>query len=69
MAFDKGANCQLIAASAQAQLEGIRKGLEGTKGLVGVNGTYTLSAEDHGGYDPKAVVLIEVANGKWSLVK
>lgn len=49
--------------------EGIRKGLEGTKGLVGVNGTYTLSAEDHGGYDPKAVVLIEVANGKWSLVK
>ncbi|ENO75021.1 extracellular ligand-binding receptor [Thauera sp. 27] len=49
--------------------EGIRKALEGTKGLVGVNGTYTLSAEDHGGYDPKAVVLIEVANGKWSLVK
>lgn len=49
--------------------EGIRNALEGTKGLVGVNGTYTLSAEDHGGYDPKAVVLIEVANGKWSLVK
>jgi branched-chain amino acid transport system substrate-binding protein len=49
--------------------EGIRKALENPKGLVGVNGTYTLSAEDHGGYDPKAVVLIEVANGKWSLVK
>lgn len=49
--------------------DGIRKALESTKGLVGVNGTYTLSAEDHGGYDPKAVVLIEVANGKWSLVK
>jgi branched-chain amino acid transport system substrate-binding protein len=49
--------------------EGIRKALENTKGLVGVNGTYTLSAEDHGGYDPKAVVLIEVVNGKWSLVK
>ncbi|MHB1373621.1 MAG: ABC transporter substrate-binding protein [Thauera sp.] len=49
--------------------EGIRNALESTKGLVGVNGTYTLSAEDHGGYDPKAVVLIEVANGKWSLVK
>lgn len=49
--------------------EGIRKALESTKGLVGVNGTYTLSAEDHGGYDPKAVVLIEVVNGKWSLVK
>jgi branched-chain amino acid transport system substrate-binding protein len=49
--------------------EGIRNALEGSKGLVGVNGTYTLSAEDHGGYDPKAVVLIEVVNGKWSLVK
>lgn len=49
--------------------DGIRKALESTKGLVGVNGTYTLSAEDHGGYDPKAVVLIEVVNGKWSLVK
>ena len=49
--------------------DGIRKALEDTSGLVGVNGTYTLSAEDHGGYDPKAVVLIEVANGKWTLVK
>ncbi|WP_418648018.1 ABC transporter substrate-binding protein [Thauera butanivorans] len=49
--------------------EGIRNALESTSGLVGVNGTYTLSAEDHGGYDPKAVVLIEVVNGKWSLVK
>ncbi|MDY0073010.1 MAG: ABC transporter substrate-binding protein [Thauera sp.] len=49
--------------------ERIRNALESTAGLVGVNGTYTLSAEDHGGYDPKAVVLIEVVNGKWSLVK
>lgn len=49
--------------------EGIRSALEATSGLVGVNGTYTMSAEDHGGYDPKAVVLIEVVDGKWSLVK
>lgn len=49
--------------------DGIRKGLEATANLVGVNGSYTLSAEDHGGYNPNAVVLIEVANGKWKLVK
>ncbi|ATE61029.1 ABC transporter substrate-binding protein [Thauera sinica] len=49
--------------------EGVRAALEKTSGLVGANGTYTMSAEDHGGYDPKAVVLIEVAGGKWQLVK
>ncbi len=49
--------------------DGIRKGLEATANLVGVNGSYTLSAEDHGGYNPNAVVLIEVADGKWKLVK
>lgn len=49
--------------------DGVRAALEKTSGLVGANGTYTMSATDHGGYDPKAVVLIEVANGKWQLVK
>lgn len=49
--------------------EGVRNALEKTAGLVGVNGIYTMSAEDHGGYDPKAVVLIEVVDGKWKLVQ
>ena len=49
--------------------EGIRNALENTSGLVGVNGTYTMSAADHGGYDASAVVLVDVVDGKWSLVK
>ena len=48
--------------------EAVRAGLEKTK-VVGANGTYTMSAEDHGGYDPKSAVLIEVADGKWKLVR
>ena len=48
--------------------EAVRAGLEKTK-VVGANGTYTMSADDHGGYDPKSAVLIEVADGKWKLVR
>jgi len=49
--------------------ESLRAALEKTTRVVGANGTYTMSAEDHGGYDPKSAVLIEVAGGKWKLVK
>ncbi|MCB1898194.1 ABC transporter substrate-binding protein [Cognatazoarcus halotolerans] len=48
--------------------DAIRAELEKTSKLVGANGTYTMSATDHGGYDPSAVVLIEVRNGAWKLV-
>lgn len=47
--------------------EAVRAGLEKTK-VVGANGTYAMSADDHGGYDPKSAVLIEVADGKWKLL-
>ena len=49
--------------------EAVRNALEKTTKVVGANGTYTMSAEDHGGYDPKSAVLIEVAGSKWKLVK
>ncbi len=45
--------------------EALRNGLEKTSKLTGANGTYTMSASDHGGYDPSAAVLIEVRGGKW----
>ncbi len=47
----------------------VRDALEKTTRLVGANGTYTMSATDHGGYDAASPVLIEVANGTWKLVK
>ncbi|MBP7446752.1 MAG: ABC transporter substrate-binding protein, partial [Zoogloea sp.] len=49
--------------------ESLRNALEKTNGVVGANGTYSMNAEDHGGYDPRSAVLIEVMGGKWKLVK
>ncbi|CAM5783430.1 MAG: ABC transporter substrate-binding protein [Burkholderiales bacterium] len=49
--------------------EAVRNGLEKTSKVVGANGTYTMSAEDHGGYDPKSAVLVDVVDGKWKLTK
>ena len=53
----------------QAFRDAIRSELEKTTNLVGANGTYTMSANDHGGYDASVVVLIEVKNGTWALVE
>lgn len=47
----------------------IRETLEKTNKLVGTNGVYTISAKDHAGYDPAAIVLIKVENNHWKLVK
>lgn len=49
--------------------ESLRNALEKTTKVVGANGTYTMSPDDHGGYDPKSAVLVEVADGKWKLAR
>ncbi len=46
----------------------VRDALEQTTGLVGANGTYTMSPTDHGGYDAASPVLIEVVDGTWKLI-
>jgi branched-chain amino acid transport system substrate-binding protein len=47
----------------------LRDGIEKTSKLVGTNGVYTMSANDHAGYDASAIVLIKVENNRWKLVK
>jgi branched-chain amino acid transport system substrate-binding protein len=47
----------------------VRDGIQSINGLVGVNGVYTITAQDHAGYDPASVVLITVKDGAWSLVQ
>src|SRR5574343_1324075 len=47
----------------------VRDGIEKTSKLVGTNGVYTMSANDHAGYDASAIVLIKVENNHWKLVK
>ena len=47
----------------------VRDGIEKTSKLVGSNGVYTMSANDHAGYDASNIVLIKVENNRWKLVK
>ena len=47
----------------------VREGIEQAGPLVGSNGIYTMSATDHAGYDPSAIVMIQVENNRWKLVK
>ena len=49
--------------------QALRDNLERTRDLVGVNGTYTMSATNHNGLDQRARVLIQVKNGRWDYVK
>lgn len=47
--------------------QALRDALERTTNVVGVNGTYSMSAQDHNGLDQRARVLIEVKDGRWRL--
>ncbi|MCE5323461.1 ABC transporter substrate-binding protein [bacterium] len=47
----------------------LRKAIENTKGYVGVSGIYNMSKKDHCGLDSSSLVMIEVKNGKWTLIK
>ena len=47
----------------------VREGIEKTNGLVGTNGVYSLSADDHAGYDAGSIVMIKVENNQWKLVE
>ena len=47
----------------------IRDALEGTSGLVGTTGTYTMSPTDHLGLDLSAFRMLEIKDGKWTLVE
>lgn len=46
----------------------LRDSIEKTKGFVGANGVFTMSPQDHMGLDPSAFRMLEVRQGKWTLV-
>ncbi|WP_395172955.1 ABC transporter substrate-binding protein [Roseibium alexandrii] len=46
----------------------IRDALEATSGLVGTTGTYTFSPNDHLGLDLSAFRMLEIRDGKWTLI-
>ena len=47
----------------------LRDALEQTKELVGTQGVYNMSPDDHSGFDDRGRELITVKDGKWKLVK
>ena len=47
----------------------LRDALEQTKDLVGTQGVYNMTPEDHSGFDERGRELITVKNGQWTLLK
>jgi branched-chain amino acid transport system substrate-binding protein len=47
----------------------VRDALEATKGHVGADGVFNMSATDHMGLDLSAFRMLEIRNGDWTLVK
>lgn len=74
--FDAGLLLQhaipIAARSAQpgtpAFRQALRDALEQTRELVATQGVYTMSPEDHSGFDQRGRELITVKNGHWTLL-
>lgn len=63
---------QIIARAmkkAGTNPEKLRAAIENTRGYVGVSGIYNMSPKDHCGLDSSSLVMVEVKNGKWTLMK
>ena len=58
-----------VAPGTPAFRTAVRDRIERTTGLTGTNGVYTITAGDHAGYDPSAIVLVTVKDNQWRLVK
>ncbi len=58
-----------IKRAGSGESAAIRDAIEGTKGLVGTTGAYTFTPEDHLGLDLSAFRMLEIKDGKWTLVE
>lgn len=47
----------------------LRDALESTKELVGTQGVYNMTPQDHSGFDDRGRVMIQVKDGHWTLLK
>ncbi len=47
----------------------LRDALEQTKNLAGTQGVYTMTPQDHSGFDERGRMLITVKNGQWMALK
>lgn len=58
-----------ITRAGSAESAAIRDAIEATSGLAGTTGIYTFTAEDHLGLDLSAFRMLEIKDGKWTLVQ
>jgi branched-chain amino acid transport system substrate-binding protein len=59
---------QAIGSAGSAEPSAIRDAIEATTGLAGTTGVYSFTAEDHLGLDLSAFRMLEIKDGKWTLV-
>lgn len=67
-AYDALKIIEKALAAAGADRAGIRDAIEKTKGYVGINGTFNMSAEDHNGLTKDSLVMVRVKDGGWEIV-
>ncbi|MGE0282125.1 MAG: ABC transporter substrate-binding protein [Rhizobiaceae bacterium] len=58
-----------IKRAGSAEPKAIRDAIEATKGLAGTTGVYNFTTEDHLGLDLSAFRMLEIKDGKWTLVE
>ena len=59
---------QAIERAGSTDKETVRSEIEKTTNLVGVDGIFNMSANDHLGLDKDSFVMVEVKNDSWNLV-
>jgi branched-chain amino acid transport system substrate-binding protein len=58
-----------ITSVGSTDKEAVRAAIEKTNNLVGVDGIFSMSADDHLGLNNDSFVMVEVKDGGWKLVK
>lgn len=59
---------EAIEKAGSTDREAVRKALESIQGHVGVTGVFNMSATDHNGLGADSFRVLEVKNGKWTLI-
>jgi len=60
---------EAIKRAGSTDKAAVRDEIEKTKGYVGADGIYTMSAKDHLGLDEASFVMVEVSNGDWKMAQ
>jgi len=68
-AYDAVTLLAKVMATTGPNRDKIRAAIEKTKGFVGTGGIFNFSPTDHNGLSEDAFVMVQIKNGKWTLLK